>query len=228
MHLRLTLALVIAFALALPSAADAVTPRADSDAPPGAPADWLPSSQWVMERWVPFSEPRLYAALDSNVMEVDKWLNNDPTHSLNALAADHGVSPEGLAARIVGPQGSALLVRRTEVILDQPHLSQHMLFHTFHQDAIGHKIGPILGVPESSVHKLFNEEDLSWGEIAAKGGVSKASAYKALMALDRSEGDIGVQHGAMPANENAILRRRDSENFAKWWGYRQSTSMASM
>ena len=57
--MRLAL-IVVALAML---AAPASTRAADSDAPPGAPADWLPHEDWVMKHWLPYKETTMLRLL---------------------------------------------------------------------------------------------------------------------------------------------------------------------
>lgn len=205
----------------------AIMPRPDSDAPPGATYHWLPSYQWVMERWMPFDETRLYTVLGVSPSEVYQYLiTNDPTHSLDALARAQHVSTTGLAGRIVGPRAPGESVRqwhvlqgRTRLILRQPHLSQHMFFHEFHQTVIDQRLPAIFGVSAAVYARLLHDAHRRLCQIAAVGRVSKQHVLDAVMKIDDAEGAIGVRRGEMPATENAILRARDREKFHAWWQY---------
>jgi hypothetical protein len=217
----LSLMCVATVSLATPSGALG----ADPDAPAGAPPTWLPSAEWVMERWLPFDESRLYAALGVGVNRVYHYLLN-PAHSLNALARSRGVDVRDLAQRVVGPRTQTTSMTswrvregRTALVLSQSHLSQHMLFHIFHQTVIIQAFPVIFGMSEVRLSTLLNQRHRSFHQIAALGGKSKAEVFSALMKVDDAEGNVGVHIGAMSEIENKILRARDRMSFDGWWNY---------
>src|SRR3954464_7545212 len=141
------LTLVMFALLAAPAAAQSAKPQTtslDSLAPPGSPPHWLPNEPWVMQHWLPYDEPRLYSLLGVTRGDVWRWLRDD-TRNLAALAALHGFKdPHALARARVAPwQGHlrepgrlSLLQSRALRTLTQGHLSQHMFFHSLHQNAI--------------------------------------------------------------------------------------------
>src|SRR6478736_2011826 len=141
------LVLIVAM-LAFPTAASAQTAKPqtkslDSEAPPGSPPHWLPNERWVMQHWLPYDETRLYTLLGVTRGDVWRWLRDD-TRNLAGLAALHDWKAEDLARELVAPwRGKLREPERLQVLesralrtLTQGHLSQHMFFHSLHQDAI--------------------------------------------------------------------------------------------
>src|SRR4051794_28862274 len=137
--------------LLLPSAA--LAERPDTDAPPGAPPTWLPEEQWVQERWMPFDERRLYRELRSDRPAVYRFLwNGDRT--LLDLARSSGVPVRGLAVRLVGPRPRSKRARehwsirlaRANRVLDQGHLAEHLIGHSFHQLSVAMQAPSEFGV----------------------------------------------------------------------------------
>lgn len=114
----------------------------DPDAPRGAGHTWLPCTNWVMFHWVPYDEAEFNSLAGTTTAEVDEWLRDDERHSLGTLLADRGKDPEvvtdQLAARWLsaGPEHHALMRARIRAMMRNPHLSQHVLFHYFHNPAI--------------------------------------------------------------------------------------------
>ncbi len=159
----------------------ALTPAAasgaDSHAPDGARADWLPPSEWVMSSWLPFDEARLYDVLGTDRAELATWLNDRRT--LGAFAAKRGhASRSKLVETLLAPRmrgASATTKRRLRSramdMLTQAHLARHVLFHIFHTPAIPRHAQEIFGMSPSAYRTL---RDSGWTPvaIAAKGGMS--------------------------------------------------------
>src|SRR4051795_12679354 len=59
---------------AAPIEAQAASGPPDPDAPAGASGQWLPDEEWVMQRWTPFDETRLYDLLGTTRPGVERWL----------------------------------------------------------------------------------------------------------------------------------------------------------
>jgi hypothetical protein len=215
----------LSFAVVAPPAS-ASAPRPDSDAPAGAPADWLPHEEWVGQRWLPFDEQVLERKLKMSATDV--WTHLSATRtSLNTLARSRGVSTTGLAARLVSarhvPRHSRrwrVLYARTRRVLDQPHLGAHMLGHIFHVWAVTAHTKQTLGVTGSQFKELYGERHLSFLQVAAAAGVDEATLRSRVMAASRGSGAQGVAKGAMSARENRILRARDAASFESWANYR--------
>src|SRR4051794_9766561 len=93
-----------------------------------------------MQRWTPFDESRLYTALSTTREGVEAWLaDSRGRRTLVELARRRGIGRAELVRKLVAPDRRRLtanqyrLVReRTNRVVTQSHLSQHMLFHTFH------------------------------------------------------------------------------------------------
>jgi hypothetical protein len=140
MRRGLTTALLGLALAAAPGQAQAASGPPDPDAPPGASGQWLPGEEWVMERWTPFDEAQLYAVLQTTRPGVERWLaDSRGRRSLVELARRRGVGRAALVRRLVAPDRARLtraqygvIRRRTNRVVTQSHLSQHMLFHTFH------------------------------------------------------------------------------------------------
>jgi hypothetical protein len=149
----LAVVLALIAALAVSPAAHAGTGPPDSDAPRGAGPQWLPQEAWVMNRWLPFDERRLYVTLRTARPTVQHWLaDSNGRKSLVQLARRHGIGRRELVKRLVGKRRRGItrrqhrrLLRRTDRVVTQSHLSQHILFHTFHlwpvRVAVRHALG---------------------------------------------------------------------------------------
>jgi hypothetical protein len=199
--------------LAAPAAAH------DSEAPRNADHRWLPAERWVQKHWLPYDEARLYALLGVDTPTVFRWLANDH-RTLAQLARRRGVSPRGLAKRLLEPRRASLSEReyrvlraRAERTLSQGHLAQHVFFHVFHGSHLnGHEDGHIehlFGVDRHEYRRLRQERGLSPFAIARRSGRPTAAVKKHVSAALRTEAHAGVKAGAMsPAQAELIVARQ--------------------
>src|SRR6478736_4637309 len=174
-------ALVVIVALLVfvgPASAQVTKPQTkslDSEAPPGSPPHWLPNETWVMQHWLPYDETRLYSLLGVTRGDVWRWLRDD-TRNLAGLAAQQGYpDPQVLARKLVEPGRQAVLESRALRTLTQGHLSQHMFFHSLHQNAIPDAAPKIFGTSTTRFRDLRRSE-LSPLMICRLNGLSRAHA----------------------------------------------------
>lgn len=137
-RLRRLASLLVLLALGGPSVAGA----ADSLAPPGAPAHWLPNERWVKEHWLPYDEGRLYALLHITRSQLWHQLRDD-TRNIAELGRARGWSASRLAVALVAPRASSVsaaqlagLRARAVRTLTQGHMAQHLFFHSLHEFAV--------------------------------------------------------------------------------------------
>ena len=110
---------------------------------PGAPHTWLPDEDWVTRHWVPFDErapDRAPGACAAG--ELEAYLYDDH-RALSDLALARGLDVAQLRDELVAPWRAPvddaryeLLRERTQRVLTQPHLAQHVFFHLFHGAAL--------------------------------------------------------------------------------------------
>lgn len=220
------IAVVLAVALAAPAHAQFAKPQTkslDSEAPPGSPPHWLPNETWVMQHWLPYDETRLYALMGVTRGEIWRWLRDD-TRNLAGLAALHGYpDPHVLARELVAPwQGRlrepermALLEKRALRTLTQGHLSQHMFFHSLHQDAIPDNAPEIFGTSTTRFRDLRRSE-LSPLMICRLNGLSRDHAQTAAERTLRTMAARGVNGQAMPATQAQRLLARQLRQVPRW------------
>jgi hypothetical protein len=154
---------VLALSVGAPGAVAAGGPP-DPGAPPGASGQWLPDEEWVMERWTPFDESRLYELLQTTRPGVERWLaDSRGRRSLLELARRRGIGRATLVRRLIAPRRQSLtrtqLARvraRTNRVVTQSHLAQHMLFHTFHTWSVRDAARRRLGLTERQWNHLRN------------------------------------------------------------------------
>ncbi len=218
---------VIVALLAFPAAASAQTAKPqtkslDSEAPPGSPPHWLPNERWVMQHWLPYDETRLYSLLGVTRGDVWRWLRDD-TRNLAGLAALHGWKAEDLAHELVAPwRGKLHEPARLQVLesralrtLTQGHLSQHMFFHSLHQDAIPDAAPEIFGTSTTQFRYLRRSE-LSPLMICRLNGHSRAHAQSTAEETLRAMVARGVQGQAIPASQGARLLARQLRQVPRW------------
>ncbi|MDQ3933985.1 MAG: hypothetical protein M3340_05070 [Actinomycetota bacterium] len=215
---------VLALACALPAAASAH----DSLAPRGAEHRWLPSERWVQKHWMPFDESRLYELLGVDTRAVFQWLSNDH-RTLAQLARRRGVSPRPLAKRLMEPRRESLSRReyrllrsRTERVLTQGHLAQHVFFHVFHGSHLtGHENGHIahlFGVDRHEYNRLRQRAGLSPYQIAKRHGRPRDGVRRHVVEMLRAEAALGVRAGAMSSGQADLILARQLRVVDCWLG----------
>jgi hypothetical protein len=186
----------------------------DSLAPPGSPHTWLPVQEWVHRHWLPFDERDLSVRLGLRPGELEAYLYNDH-RALAVLATARGIDIAQLRDDLVAPWRTrvderryAVLRDRTERLLTQPHLAQHVFFHVFHGSAVAHAPQLTFGLPDATVRQLRLDGHTPI-EIADLGGVSPAALRATLLHFFHAEAEEGIRLGfAWPAEARLILARQ--------------------
>ena len=215
--------LLLATSAAAQGPAKPQTTSLDSEAPAGAPPHWLPNEAWVMQHWLPFDEERLYALLHSSRGEVWGWLRDD-TRNLAALARQRGWQPEALARQLVAPwRGKledpsrlALLQSRALRVLTQGHLSQHIFFHSLHQNAIPDNAPAIFGVASREEFQTLRRSELSPVQICRLNGLSRSHAATSAEQTLRAMLERGVRGQAIPQSQADRLLARQLRQLPRW------------
>jgi Tol biopolymer transport system component len=219
---RLAGTLGLILAAAAPAAAQAPLPAPpqvaslDSEAPPGAPPHWLPGEKWVMQHWLPYDEARLYELLGVDRGDVWRWLRDD-TRTLADLARENGWDPADLARELVAPFNPALAGRALRT-LTQGHLSQHIYFHSLHQNAIPDNARKVFGVASREQFQAARRAELSPVEICRLHGVPGAEAARRAEATLRSMAAEGVRTRQIPAAQAERLLARQLSQLPRWLG----------
>ena len=186
----------------------------DSLSPPGAAHTWLPDEDWVMRHWLPFDERALTARLALRARDLEAYLYNDH-HALSDLARARGLDPAQLRDELVAPwrplvddERYALLRDRTERVLTQPHLAQHVFFHVFHDAAVAHAAQGTFGLPVATVQQM-RADGLTPLEVAARGGVSATAVRASVLHHLAHEHELGVRRReAWPEESRRMLARQ--------------------
>lgn len=162
-----------------PAGAAKAIDRPDPDAPPGAPATWLPQEDWVLEHWLPYDHRRLLRKLRTTHRDLIAWVQ-DNERTLAELARSRGQNPTRLAAYLVRPwhhKVSAsryrLLRQRALKTLTQSHLSNHMFGHPFHVRSLQRATQSVYGVAPQELG-MHRSEGHSLTEIGAMHGRTRA------------------------------------------------------
>ena len=199
------------------------TASLDSEAPPGAPPHWLPGERWVMQHWLPFDERRLYRLLEVDRGAIWRHLRDD-TRNLAGLAEARGWDPRELAVALVEPwEGRlreparlAVLRERALRVLTQGHLSQHMMFHSLHQDAIPDNAPAIFGVGSRAEFAALRRSELSPLMICRLNGRSRGHAQQTATATLTAMAALGVEGQAIPARQAERLLARQLSQLPRW------------
>lgn len=218
---------VTAVLLAVALALGAATPAGahDSMAPPDAPHSWLPEEPWVMQHWLPYEEPALYAALGIDRAALLRWLIDDH-RTLAELARRRGRNPRVVLNRLVGPWAPLVepahfdeLRQRALRTFSQGHLAQHVFFHPFHGLDGGHP-GPegaqvIFGVPRHEFQQL-RQEGLTPVQIGARGGFAAGDVHSAMLGVLQAGALQGFEQGQQSPTQAALLVRQQAALLPCW------------
>jgi Tol biopolymer transport system component len=197
----------------------------DSDAPPGSAPHWLPHDMWVHLHWVPFDEARLQSLLHVSRSELWQWLRND-VQTLAALGAKHGYSsPRKLAAALVAPRAKDVsptmleqLRARTLRVLVQGHLSQHLIFHSLHQEAGPEAAARLFGVRDTESFQRLRRLDLSPLRIGRTHGRTRWQMQSGLERELRQAARDGVKGGDTSPRQAQIVLQRQLRQVPRWLG----------
>ncbi len=197
----------------------------DSDAPAGSAPHWLPHDMWVHLHWVPFDEARLQSLLHSSRSALWRWLRND-VHTLAELGKHHGYrSPSTLAAALVAPRARDVSPRmlrelraRTLRVLVQGHLSQHLIFHSLHQEAGPSAAAKLFGVKDTAAFQRLRRLDLSPLRIGRTHGRTRRQMQSGLERELRAAAREGVERGATSPRQAQIVLQRQLRQVPRWLG----------
>lgn len=216
--------LVLLPALAVGAAA-APAPAADSDAPPGSPPNWLPPEEWVNNLWLPFDEPRLYAALRMTRGDVFRWVRDDAAHTIAQLAARRGLTVERLARRLVAPRRARLSPRTYRTVLDhtrrvirQGHLAQHLLFHALHQTAVPNRARAIFGTDSNETYLALRRQEISPLEIGDLFGRTRVQLRRSIDEALTDAQSRGVRAGLVSSEQAHTQLERQLRSIPRWLG----------
>lgn len=215
--------LIILLTLSVACAAAAPARAADSDAPPGSPPNWLPPEEWVNNLWLPFDEPRLYAALGMSRGDVFRWVRVDAVHDIAQLAARRHMTVEQLARKVVGPRRPGRSARTQRIVLDhtrrvirQGHLAQHLLFHALHQTAVPNRAREIFGTDSNATYLSLRRQEISPLEIGELFGRTRVELRRDIDRVLAAAQARGVRAGLVSAAQARTQLGRQQRSIPRW------------
>ncbi|MBJ7353547.1 MAG: hypothetical protein JHC98_01870 [Thermoleophilaceae bacterium] len=194
----------------------------DSDAPPGANERWLPCENWVMYHWLPFREDHFYKLTGINRRDLKTHLYENDTNTIAELVVKHKKDPNAIVERLmnrwvgkVSDRQFTELTRRSNALMTQSHLSQHVFFHLFHDPAIGLKAKWIFNISPGDYH---HARMTGWSprEIARHGGVPVKRAVRRAMSVLRQEQENGIKRQQTTRAAARIFLHRQQAWTHKW------------
>ena len=193
----------------------------DSLSPAGASHTWLPDEDWVMRHWVPFDERALINRLALRSRDLEAYLYDDH-HALSDLALARGLDPAQLRDELVAPWRPLvddaryeLLRERTERVLTQPHLAQHVFFHVFHDATVAHDPHATFGLPAATVRQM-RLDGLTPVDVAGRGGVSAGALRSSLLHFFQLERDEGIRRRVAWPDESRRIHTRQIARLSCW------------
>lgn len=212
------LALLVALLAFVPQPAGAQL-RPDSNAPAGTTDPmWLPDEEWVMERWLPFDEDRLYTALRMTRVEV-YWYLKPGYGSVADLARSRSIDTSRLARWLVSNREAdvtrsafRILLARTRRVLSQRHLAEHLLGHPWHRWTIVRHMSEIFG----PTYERMRESGVPVEQIALHVDVPPDVLRTRILTRLRVSGQRGVARGEMSRWQAQTIARQDARQVQQW------------
>ena len=175
--------------------------------------------------WVPFDEARLHRLLRTTRSELWAWLRHD-VQTIAELGARRGyASARDLADALVAPRAKDVspamareLRARTLRVLVQGHLSQHLIFHSLHQEAGPHAAAKLFGVRDTEAFQRLRRLDLSPLRIGRTHGRTRAQMQGGLEQELRHAAHAGVAGGDTSPRQAQIVLQRQLRQIPRWLG----------
>lgn len=194
----------------------------DSHAPKDARDRWLPCESWVMFHWIPYDQERLWAITGIRQLEFRHFIADDDKHSLALLIKQHGKDPNAVARQLMEPwRGKvsdakfAELTRRTNELMTQGHLAQHVFFHYFHDPILAIDSNWIFRTPPGDYHRA-RLRGYGPSEIAVRAGVPVKVAVRRALSVMRRIQDEAVRTGQTPRGQADSFVRQQSRWITFW------------
>ena len=153
------------------------------------------------------------------------WLRHD-VQTLAQLGAQRGhPSARKLAAALVAPRArdvSAAKLRELRAralrVLVQGHLSQHLIFHSLHQEAGPEAASKLFGVRDTQAFQRLRRLDLSPLRIGRTHGRTRAGMQGGLERELRAAARRGVEEGETSPRQARIVLQRQLRQIPRWLG----------
>ena len=173
-----------------------------------------------MQHWLPYDEERLLRLLRVDRETLWRHLRDD-RRTIAQLAAGRGwPDPERLAAALVAePRGRVPLDElrsRALRTLTQGHLSQHILFHSLHQDAVPDDARATFGVHSTDELQRLRRLDIGPLQVARMNGLSRAHVERSARRALRERAAEGVRDGALSPRQARLLLARQLRQLPRW------------
>jgi hypothetical protein len=179
-------------------------PDPDPDAPPGAPANWLPQEPWVMSHWLPYDHRILLRELEVEFEDLRLLIAEHREVSLADVARERGVRPAGLLQKLMAPWRGKVSPRELRVLRDharrtftQPHLGSHFFGHIFHVGALNWYSERLYGLPIGEVSQLHSR-GYSYYAIGEMNGRSRPELRRMVSSILRRAVRQGLKEDATP------------------------------
>jgi hypothetical protein len=194
---------------------------ADSLAPHGAAHNWLPKEGWVWMHWLPFEEPELASALRTSAAGLRSYLSDD-MHMLATLAHRRHWRLRSLARHLtrrfdgrVPKRRLAALRWRTERMLTQGHLAQHVLYHTFHGPAVPAHAEQLFGITRD-VFLAARQQGLSPSQLALRVGRNPRIVRAGALQVLEDEAQQGVASRSQSRAQARRMLSRQTRDLDCW------------
>lgn len=221
--MKTRLLLVVIAALSLPVLFCAAVAARDSHAPAGAGDRWLPCENWAMFHWLPFNERRLYALGGFKRAQFKAWIRDDDHHTLAGFIERHGKDPDMIVEQLMEPWTGKVSVeqfnelkRRTGEVMTQGHLSQHVMFHYFHNPAIALNSKYIFGV-RSPDFMAARHHGYSPRQIAKAGRHSGRTVIRRAFKVLRRYANAGVRGDHTTRKQSSSFMGQQRGWLNRWW-----------
>jgi hypothetical protein len=218
--IRACFAVVLALILTVAFAATAQA--RDSNAPRGASNRWLPCEEWVMMHWIPYDENDFEKLTGVKSSRVLNWIRDDQHHRLRRLVERKGYTVDEAVDKLTAPRIGkvsdaklAQLKKRTRDMLTQGHLSQHVLFHHFHDPVIGTHSRQIFGLTRGE-YTLARRHGFSPARMGWHTGRSKYQIKSAAIKVMRAEMRKAVKRGDISRSEASRFNHRQWRYANRW------------
>jgi hypothetical protein len=180
-----------------------------SSAVPSASAYGIPEAEWAQEHWMPFDEVTFYEVVGTTRRDVLNWgkRHDDKVPLRVMITKRKGLSfpkvVNALMERWDGLEESQIqrLRRRTVMILETPHLGQHMFGHTIHHRSVTLALPDILRVEDNNALNELRAQGLSVADVGQRNGLAVAEVEDAIIATIRRSFRRGIRRNAVSHRE---------------------------
>lgn len=175
---------------------------------PSAFAYGIPEDEWAQEHWMPFDEATFYELVGTTRRGVLNWgKEHEDKVPLRAMIKKKDLSfrkvVNGLMERWEGLRDRQVrrLRRRTVMVLETPHLGQHMFGHSIHHRSVTLALPGILGVANNNELNDLRAQGLSVGDIGQRNGLTIKQVEDAIVRTIKRSFRRGIRRNAVSRRE---------------------------